>query len=150
MEPLDENDLDLKDKFLGASSTPEKKQEAVVPESGVETVEAPVVPETQVERKEGDAEKEAAYSKILSKAAPPTTTALSDDVSSDAKAVSEGQDAENKINNLVNLAQMKGVTHAVKVARHLEDNYVLDEFHDRLLADDLHAALLQKGLIKEF
>jgi hypothetical protein len=39
--------------------------------------------------------------------------------------------------------------HAVKVARHLEDDYVLDTFHDKLLADELHDALLKKGLIEE-
>ena len=43
----------------------------------------------------------------------------------------------------------KGVVHAVKVARHLEDNYALDEFHDRMLADELHEALIKKGLIEE-
>jgi hypothetical protein len=47
------------------------------------------------------------------------------------------------------LAEAKGVVHAVKVAQHLEDNYLLDELHDRLLATDLHDALVKKGMITE-
>ena len=43
----------------------------------------------------------------------------------------------------------QGVIHAVKVARHLDDNYAMDEFHDRLMAEELHDALVKKGLIKE-
>jgi len=35
------------------------------------------------------------------------------------------------------------------VARHLQDNYALDEFHDRLLAQEFHDALIKKGLIEE-
>jgi hypothetical protein len=31
----------------------------------------------------------------------------------------------------------------------MEDNYVLDTFHDRLLADELHDAFVKKGIIKE-
>jgi hypothetical protein len=31
----------------------------------------------------------------------------------------------------------------------MQDNYVLDTFHDRMLADDLHDALVKKGMIKE-
>ena len=70
-------------------------------------------------------------------------------VAADAKAISGTDSEEAKIETLVKLATTKGVVHAVKVARHWEDNYALDEFHDRLLADELHEALLKKGLIKE-
>ena len=31
----------------------------------------------------------------------------------------------------------------------MEDNYTLDEFHDRLLGEELHKALVDKGIIKE-
>jgi len=139
LEPIEENDLNLKDKFIGV-----EKSSSEMP---TEISEVPTSPEAAVERKEGLAEKDGAYSKILSKITHAAPVAQ-DDISNDADAVSREQDAENKINNLVNLAQMKGVAHAVKVARHLEDNYVLDEFHDRLLSDELHDALLQKGIIK--
>lgn len=144
LEPIEEGDLNLKEKFLGGNEKPlETSNESV--ESQKEIIP---VPEQSVERKEGQMEKEAAYGKILSKvtAAAPI---IHNDVEDDAKIASLEKDGEGKINNLVNLAQMKGIPHAVKVAMHLEDNYVLDEFHDRLLSQELHDALVQKGMIKE-
>lgn len=147
LEPIDESDMDLASKFGGKSKSVEVIGSA---ETTPEIKEAPAVPEQIIERKEGSAEKEAAYAKILSKVPAPAPAASDDaEVKSDAQAVSLEQDAESKINNLLGLAQNKGVVHAVKVAQHFEDNYVLDEFHDRMLADELHDALIQKGLIKD-
>jgi hypothetical protein len=147
LEPIDESDLDLKDKFLGGKSVIEKGgiQEEVPQEK------APVhFIEENAERKEGAAEKEASYSKILSKVGSATyATSPEEEVKNDAEITNNATDAESKLTNLVNLAEMKGIPHAVKVARHLEDNYTLDEFHDRLLGDQLHDALVKKGMIKE-
>jgi hypothetical protein len=141
LEPINEEDLNLKDKFVGggeAKKTVESQKENITPF------------EAKPEKKEGSAEKEAAYSKILSKAPPQTkATQPEEDVVADASAVNTGIDAESKIDNLVKLAETKGITHAVKVAQHMEDNYTLDEFHDRLLGEELHKALLAKGIIKE-
>ncbi len=94
-------------------------------------------------------EKEHFYSQILSKTA--VQSAPQDDltVKDDADVLSKEKEVEGKIQGLVNIAETKGVVHAVKVAQHLEDNYVLDELHDRLLSEELHQALLEKGLIKE-
>jgi len=72
-----------------------------------------------------------------------------EEIRSDAEKVYDAQsDAESHVKKMVDLAMNKGVVHAVKVARHLEDNYVLDMFHDQLLTDELHSALTEKGLIK--
>jgi hypothetical protein len=123
-------------------SLPEQMQK----ESGAE--KSPSVEQT-LERKEGQVEKDDAYNKILSKVSathPPTNQ---DEVSEDAEIANREQYAESKIANLVKLVEVKGIVHAVKVARHMEDNYILDEFHDRLLADELHDALVKKGIIKE-
>jgi hypothetical protein len=146
LEPIDDADLDLKDKFLGGG---EKESPAL---AGIENKKesALPVPEKMPElRQEGAAEKEKAYTKILSKVQ--TQAAPADDaaVAADSLAVSGADSEEAKIETLIKVATAKGVVYAVKVARHWEDNYALDEFHDRLLADELHAALLQKGLIKE-
>lgn len=145
LEPIDDSDLDLKDKFVGGG-IPEKRTESEIP-VGPEEERMPI-PEQVIERKEGQVEKDETYSKILTKitAAVP---AQDDKVGSDAELANAGVDAESKIRNLVNLAEVKGVVHAVKVARHMEDNYLLDEFHDRLMADELHDALLKKGLITQ-
>lgn len=139
LEPIEEKDLDLKGKFKEIESD---KGEA--PKS-----ESEKAPSLVFERKEGAAEKEESYSKILSKIKAQAPAADDATVTGDAQAVSEEDNVEAKINSLVNLAMQKGIPHAVKVARHLEDNYVLDEMHDRLLADELHDALVAKGLLKE-
>jgi len=143
LEPINESDLDLKEKFSA-----DKPEEGSSPEVALEAIHSI---EGAVERKEGVAEKETAYSKILAKigAQKPVVLTSETDVASDAVATNSGIDAESKITNLVQLAETKGIPHAVKVARHLEDNYTLDEFHDRLLGEELHNALVQKGMIKE-
>lgn len=141
LEPIEEGDLNLKEKFIGGKK-PEnflgKNEEAV-----------PVVLEQKRERKEGEAEKEAAYSKILSKLPSQNQKTQTDDVAADASLVNNEIDAESKISNLIKIAETKSIAHAVNVARHMEDNYTLDEFHDRLLGEELHDALVKKGMIKE-
>lgn len=140
LEPIEESDLDLEGKikrgFTGAS--PEMEQP-------FETVER----ETPLEM--SAAEKDDSYGKILSK----VQTQASDNVDQvavvdDAKAGAGKIDAESQISHLIDIAGQKGVVHAVKVAQHMQDNYILDTFHDRMLADELHDALVQKGMIKEF
>lgn len=138
LEPIDEKDLDTAAKF-----SVHKETGGLVHPSDKEPVveKAPEV---------ASAEKDQAYNKILSKVqtqipvAAPTTS-----VSDDAKAVSEKMDAESQVKHLVEIATQKGVVHAVKVARHMESNYILDSFHDKMLSEELHKALLEKGLIKE-
>jgi hypothetical protein len=140
LEPIEESDLSLKEKFTGGGrmeSIPEEKKEDLI-----------FTPE-QVKGKEGQVEKEAAYSKILSKIPSQNQKAQDEEVATDANLANTGIDAESKVNNLVKIAENKGIVHAVKVARHMEDNYTLDEFHDRLLGEELHNALVAKGMIKE-
>lgn len=147
LEPIEESDLNLENKFVkgGAGSAETGKADNIgMPENIPETTPVPEMAEI----KEGAMEKDSAYSKILSKIKSTATVAQSD-VSIDAKIASEETDYENKIIKLVEIAETKGVAHAVKVAQHLEDNYSLDELHDRLLAEDLHNALVKKGMIRE-
>lgn len=140
LEPIEEKDLDLQHKF--------KEKKEASPAAGKSSHEIAPTPEIKAERKEGVVEKDEAYSKILSKV---KKTQPTDDqnVPVDAKSLSLEQEAENKVEKLIQLAMQKGVVHAVKVARHLQDNYALDELHDRLLAEELHNALVKKGLIEE-
>ena len=149
LEPIEESDLDLKNKFLkGGVPKGEKPVDMVLPKinpeakSSSELAPTPEAPE----RKEGKMEKDDAYAKILAKAQNPIV-AVQGDVSTDAKIANDMVDYESKIIKLVEMAEAKGVVHAVKVAKHLEDNYLLDELHDRLLAADLHDALVKKGMI---
>lgn len=165
LEPIEESDLDLKNKFLGKTGIfPSKEENAnsVVEENdlnGKENMKEEDIAEGKIEflpsteekkeRKEGVMEKDDAYSKILSNVSSANQKNPIGDVKKDAQEANLGVDAESKIENLVKIAQMKGIPHAVKVAKHMEDNYVLDEFHDRLLGEELHKALVEKGLIME-
>ncbi|MFA6047531.1 MAG: hypothetical protein WCV59_00305 [Parcubacteria group bacterium] len=162
LEPVDEGELNLKEKFIGgaqpekisADSMP-KKEVITTPENITEPVAETMAGEGSgkiegiLERKEGAMEKDDAYAKIMAKVSPVRQVVQDDEVAGDAQSVDQETDAESKIRNLVNLAETKSVAHAVSVARHMEDNYVLDEFHDRLLGEELHDALVKKGLIKE-
>lgn len=68
-------------------------------------------------------------------------------VTADAESLSQATDAASRVTQLVELAQVKGVVHAVEVARKMNDLYVLDTMHDEL-ADKLYEALKAKGLIQ--
>lgn len=94
------------------------------------------------------AESGAVYGHILAQ----VHTAQKDDhgkVMQDASSLHQKMDRESQIKHLIDLAMTDGVQHAVKVAQQAEDYYILDQIHDRLLAEDLHAALLTKGLIEQ-
>lgn len=111
-------------------------------------IESPVVPESQAERKvELKNENETLYQKILSSVSG-TSPQIDGDVDSDAQKIILKTDADSKVSQLVDLATTKGVAYAVKVARHLDDFYVLDQLHDDL-ANKLYESLKEKGLISE-
>lgn len=139
LEPIEEKDLDLEGKIkhgeAGFSAVKEN-----IPFQKIEK-------ETPQEISAG--EKDDAYNKILSKVQ--TQTDEDDDVAvaNDAKTGAQKMDAESQVQHLIDIAQQKGVVHAVRVAQHMEDNYVLDTFHDKMLAEELHDALVKKGMIKE-
>jgi hypothetical protein len=157
LEPIDDADLDLKNKFMGgensvAGETP-KSPEVLPSGQEIKTSEAleNLVAKPAEVREERSAEKEKTYSKILSKIKPTQNTSQNSDmdVEKDAADSAAGETAEAKIDKLVKLAMVKGVVHAVKVAKHLDDNYTLDEFHDKMMAEEFHKALMEKGLIME-
>lgn len=141
LEPIDEKDLNLEAKFKG------EKIEGILAENQKE-------PDFKIEkeapREIAPSEKDNSYGKILAKVkGQAQADAGQDDVKKDAENVWSKTDADSQIRHLVDIAMAKGVLHAVRVARHLEDNYVLDMFHDKLLADELHDALMKKGLLED-
>ena len=142
LEPIDEEDLNLEKKFKKG----EAQKETLRPK---EKVLPPMEQKAEKTPEKNLVERESTYQKILKKAYRSGKSNPSDDrvVKSDAQSIYAESDADAQVQRLVDLAFSKGVVHAVKVARHLEDFYVLDRLHDRLLADELHEALIQKGLI---
>jgi len=113
---------------------------------GLAAVAAPSEKEVSIE---GSAERvEGKYEEILSKVVPASTVQShsEDDIAEDTKNISVTIDEESRIQKLLDLAGTKGVVHAVKVARSLDDYYALDQMHDAL-ADKLYQGLLEQGLI---
>lgn len=152
LEPIDDKDLDLKNKLTEDESKIKRETHSTESGQAPKKEEARVfLAETPMKREAGLVEKDDAYAKILSKVqkTPVPNPVLPQAVTEDAHRTSQENSAEAKVDRLVHMAMDKGVAHAVNVAKHLDDNYTLDEFHDRLLADDLHDALVKKGLIKE-
>ena len=140
LEPIDEGDLDLRSKFENQKFS-NRNSEEKLPSNDQESY---------VERRiEGGDEKDSAYARILSQIPKNNQNFNPSEVAKDAVSVNTGIDSESKVQNLVKLAESKGVFHAVKVAQHMNDNYALDEFHDRLLDEELHNALVKKGMIEE-
>ncbi len=72
------------------------------------------------------------------------------EIKNHAKDIAETKDIEQQIDKLVKLAIQKDPYTAIKVARHLDENYVLDQVHDKLVEDETRKALIEKGLLKEF
>ena len=140
LEPIEESDLDLEGKLKNGR----------VDFSGEESSPFATI-EREMPQEISAAEKDDAYGKILSK----VQTVQSDDeidqavIVNDAKTGYEKMDAQSQVQHLIDIAGQKGVVHAVKVAQHMQDNYVLDTFHDRMLGEELHNALVEKGMIKE-
>lgn len=138
LEPIEDGDLDMEGKMKRGETAGHVEQS---PFFGIEKEK----PQEII-----SAEKDDAYGKILAK-----VQSQSDDqidplsVTDDAKTGAQIIDAESQINHLIEIASQKGVVHAVKVAQHMQDNYILDTFHDKMLADELHDALLKSGMIKE-
>jgi hypothetical protein len=139
MEPIEASDLNLENKFKAGGEQAASNKE--LPQ---------LAPEKEKAQEVSAGEKDAAYGNILAKVQTnPTQNPDPLAVANDAQKGAQLTDASSQMQHLIDLAQQKGVAHAVKVARHMEDNFVLDTFHDRLLADELHDALLAKGMIKD-
>lgn len=146
LEPIAPEDMDMRSKF-------EEDAPKESPDDGaIETIPLREISEAKEDNKEKAQEQENFYDKILSKV---KGSSSSDDdldspaVNDDAEIVSREKGAESKVQALLGIAEAKGVVYAVKVAKKLEDNYVLDELHDRMLGEEFHRALIQKGFIKD-
>ncbi len=92
------------------------------------------------------------FSEILSripKTTAPTGTASDDgQIELDAKSVYNETDEETRITMLLSLVETKGPVYAVRVAQHLNDNFVLDRMHDEL-AGRFYEALVSKGVLRD-
>ena len=122
-------------KFLQPKSLAAEKAPGMEKETGREAATEQVSEKIETARKTIRTQKPAAVSTI----------------EEDAKTIGAIQEYEKKVEKLVELALQKGPEHAIKVAEHMDanDNYTLDELHDRMITDDLRKQLILKGLLKE-
>ena len=94
---------------------------------------------SQYERKLGELQ--------ASASATAGTAKHDDDVTFDADAIRHMEDAAGRVQKLLELARVKGVTHAVSVAERI-DAYTLDLTHDRI-ADELSDELRKQGMLDD-
>ena len=66
-----------------------------------------------------------------------------------AKEIAGIDDAEIQVDKVIELATNKDPYFAIKVAQHLDDNYLLDQVHDELVEDKVRSVLIEKGLLEE-
>ena len=71
----------------------------------------------------------------------------SDDIKRQIKRISS-LDKEDQVKTLCNLAFQKGLDFAINVAKSLNNPYVLDEFHDRLV-DEFYQRLIEEGKLEK-
>jgi len=64
-----------------------------------------------------------------------------------AEDISKMTDVGSQIESLTKLATEKDPITAIKVAKHLDENYVLDKFHDKLMEEEIKKILIEKGLL---
>lgn len=108
------------------------------------------------EKKDSEITKENVKENEALNVQPATTqakTAYTDDkdketeVFLDAKKLKD-LDVSRQVRILTTLAFEKGILYSIKVARKLNDPYLLDELHDKLVGE-LHDELVKKGKLKE-
>lgn len=119
------------------------------PESGagsIEFITPAAEPSKEQETKSEKAEDR--FSDILTKVGAAQAQTDEGQLAVDAEIVSKQTDAESQVAELLQMASVKGVLYAVKVAQKLGDYYILDKMHDEL-AEKFYEALKAKGMIEE-
>ena len=178
-EPIEKEDLDLTRKFqpeaeqplAGSNETIQKNPETlntkkklineeISASEKLPSQEGEMMPPAEtmeipsLERESGgEAQEEKVSEKIetvrqaISAHKAPAATTIADD----AKTVAGIAEYEKKVEKLVELALQRGPEHAIKVAQHMDanDNFTMDELHDKMIEDDLRKQLIAKGLLKE-
>ena len=151
LEPIENEDVNLRARFGGEQDQESlRPQEDHVKEPGKENVYAEPVQHEKivVQEKPFSPEKDQTYQSVLQQVQA-TDDADGGHIAQDASDTHMQHDRESQVNHLVNIATTKGVEHAVKVAEHMEDYYVLDQFHDMLLSEEFHRELQARGLMPE-
>ncbi len=125
----------------------------VTPIASAPSAELWIDGKTEKKVEKGDEKYVSSYERKLkelqaaSSTSAPATPPDDDAVKFDADAIRHMEDADGRVQKLLDLARVKGVKHAVSVAKNI-DAYTLDKTHDRLV-DELSDGLREQGLLKE-
>ncbi len=76
----------------------------------------------------------------------PTDDDKGEEVQVQAKEIAK-LDANDQVGHLVQIAETKNPYLALRIAKHLNDNYVLDELHSDLTEDKMRELFISKGLL---
>jgi len=108
----------------------------------------------QVENREAEITRENLQEVTSQQAIPTRQQAITasdetakENVEKDFKKI-KNLDTARQVEVLSALAFEKGINHSVSIARNLNDAYLLDELHDKLVGE-LHEELVKRGKLKE-
>ncbi len=113
--------------------------------------------ERRIEQKKHELEKvkriEGAVEKISEKASAVAAPTISREEELTEEEKRTIQDIKNlprdkQLTTLIDIALWRGLSQSIKIARSLNNAYILDEFHDTLI-DKLYKDLINKGRLKE-
>jgi len=100
----------------------------------------------KIKKIEGDVEKIGANSQASSSVATPSDEEMDEEDKSSLREI-KNLPRQKQLEVLLEVALKKGVNSSIKIARSLNNAYVLDEFHDSLV-DRLYNELIEKGQLK--
>lgn len=135
----------------------EKKEEGARPDDFINEEKSELAEEVrEMKEKENALEKEKPYlEKIKEKISQGSASDDKDDkadgkddVKKQAQEIYALQDADQQVEKLLQLAMQEDPFQAIKVAEHLDENYVLDKLHDGLLKEKIQKILKEKGILK--
>lgn len=127
-----EKKLAEKKAALGAESAEPKKAEIIEAEISIENtqeIQVPITPSTKKTATTDDEEKKM------------------EEIKKDVRKIRD-LDVMRQVKVLAALAFEKGISYSIKVARGLDDAYLLDALHDRLIGE-LNEELIKKGKLKK-
>jgi hypothetical protein len=100
----------------------------------------------KIKKIEGDVEKINTSSQVISHVVSSSNEEMNEEEKDSLREI-KNLPRQKQLEVLLEVALKKGVNSSVKIARSLNNAYVLDEFHDALV-DRLYGELVEKGQLK--
>lgn len=114
---------------LGAESKKPESKEAEISIENIQEMQVPIIPTTKKTAATDDEERKL------------------EEIKKDMRKIRD-LDTMRQVKVLVTLAFEKGISYSIKVARGLDDAYLLDALHDQLIGE-LNDELIKKGKLKK-